>query len=56
MQNPSLSESIDISKDIEVAVLFGYHKAKEEYVARIMELLAENERLEERIGELEECY
>lgn len=42
---------------------FGYSKAKEEYEKRINvltqnrdELLSELEKLEERIGELEECY
>lgn len=29
MQNPSLSESIDISDDIKEAVMFGYNKANE---------------------------
>ncbi len=31
MQNPSLSESIDISDDIKEAVMFGYNKANEKH-------------------------
>lgn len=44
-------------------VLDGYNKANEEYEIRMKELsknrdelLAEIERLEERVGELSECY
>ena len=42
---------------------FGYNKAKEEYEVKLKvltenrdELLAEIESLEERVGELKECY
>ena len=50
-------------KYLRKAVEYGYNKANEEYEARMKvltqnrdELLAEIERLEERVGELEECY